>query len=75
MREVDALREELAYLRLWLGMLAVADISLVGWLAAALETATPRLLSVALAGMISLGAVIVLLHRRIERRIERIRRQ
>ena len=73
MRELDALKEELAYLRLWLGMLAVTEISLIGWLASALDTATPRLLSVALTAMMALAAGVVLIDRRIDRRIERIR--
>jgi hypothetical protein len=73
MRELDALKEELAYLRLWLGMLAVAEISLIGWLASTLETATSRLLYVALAAMMALAAGIFLIDRRIERRIVRIR--
>jgi hypothetical protein len=53
--------------------MVVAEISLIGWLASALETATPRLLSVAVAGMMSLAVGIFMLHRRIERRIDRIR--
>jgi hypothetical protein len=73
MPELDALKEELAYLRLWLGMLAVAEMSLIGWLASALETTTPRLWVVAVGAMMSLAMGIFLLHRGIERRIERIR--
>jgi hypothetical protein len=74
MPELDALKEELAYLRLWLGMLAVTDISLTGWTASAIDTASTRLLSLAVAVMIVLGTGVLLLNRLIERRIERIRR-
>jgi hypothetical protein len=74
MPELDALKEELAYLRLWLGMLAVTDISLTGWTASAIDTASTRLLSLSVAVMIVLGTGVLLLNRLIERRIERIRR-
>jgi hypothetical protein len=73
MLELDALKEELNYLRLWLGMTAVADISLIGWTAAALETSSARLLSVAVVAIIVLGSGIFLLHRMIGRRIREIR--
>ena len=74
MPELDALKEELAYLRLWLGMLAVTHISLTGWTASAIDTASTRLLSLSVAVMIVLGTGVLLLNRLIERRIERIRR-
>lgn len=65
MPELDGLKEQLVYLRLWLGIMVVAEISLIGWFASALETATPRLLSLAIMGIMSLALAIVLLHRRI----------
>jgi hypothetical protein len=73
MPELDGLKEELVYLKLWLGIMVVAEISLIGWLASTLENATPRLLSVAITAMMSLTVGIFLLHRLIERRIKRIR--
>ena len=74
MPELDALKEELAYLRLWLGMLAVTHISLIGWTASSVETASARLLTLAVAVIIVLGTNVFLLNRLIERRIDRIRR-
>ena len=74
MPELDALKEELAYLRLWLGMLAVTHISLIGWTASSVDTASVRLLSLAVAVIIVLATYIFLLNRLIERRIEHIRR-
>jgi len=73
MPELDGLKEVLAYLRLWLGMIAVAEISLIGWTASAVETASPRLLFLSAVVIIVLGAGVFLLHRRIGRRIEQIR--
>ena len=73
MRELDALKEELTYLRLWLGMTAVADVSLIGWTASALETASARLLCVAIVVIMVLGVGILLFHRMIGSRIGQIR--
>jgi len=54
--------------------MVVADISLVGWLASASDTATPTLLSFAIVVILVLSVGIFLLHRQIERRIEQIGR-
>jgi hypothetical protein len=74
MSEIDRLKEELVYLRLWLGIIVVAEISLVGWVASAVETATVRLLSLATVTAVLLGLGIFLLHRQIQRRIDEIGR-
>lgn len=72
MPEVDRLKEQLVYLRLWLGIVVVAEISLVGWLASAVETAPTRLLVLAIATSVLLGLGIFMLHRQIQRRIDDI---
>lgn len=74
MSELDRLKEQLVYLRFWQGIMVLTDISLVGWLASAADTATPALLSFAIVGIVVLSLGIFLLHRQIERRIERIGR-
>ena len=74
MSELDRLKEQLVYLRLWLGIIVVAEISLIGWLASAVETASLRLLSLAIATAVLLGFGIFLLHRQIQRRIDEIGR-
>jgi len=71
--QLDGLKEELVYLRLWLGIVVVAEIGLLGWLASAPETTTPRLFALGVGGMIVLGMGIYMLHRHIERRIREIR--
>jgi hypothetical protein len=73
MPELDGLKEELAYVRLWLGMRALSEISLLGWTTSAVETAPPRLLSLAIVVIIVLGLVIFVLHGMITSRIARIR--
>lgn len=74
MSELDRLKEQLVYLRFWLGIMVVTDISLVGWLASTVDTATPTLLSFAIVGIVVLSLGIFLIHRQIERRIEHIGR-
>ena len=51
----------------------VADISLAGWLLSSSDTAAPYTVFFAVMGLILLSAGIVVLHRRIERRIVRIK--
>lgn len=74
MSELDRIKEQLVYLRFWLGIMVVTDISLVGWLASTVDTATTALLIFAIAGIVVLSLGIFLLHRQIERRIEKIGR-
>src|SRR2546426_7322958 len=71
--ELDHLREEVAYLKFWLGIVVVTDISLAGWLISSSDTAASYTVFFAVLGLILLSAGIVFLHRRIERRIDRIK--
>ena len=69
MSELDHLREEVAHLKFWLGIVVVTDISLAGWLISSSDTAAPYTVFFAVVGLILLSTGIVFLHRRIERRI------
>ncbi len=69
MSELDHLKEEVAYLKFWLGIVVVTDISLAGWLLSSSETAASYTVFFAVMGLILLSAGIVVLHRRIEQRI------
>lgn len=73
MSQLDRLKEELVYFRLWLGIVVVAEISLLGWVASAAEATALRLFAVAVGGIIALGMLIYRLHRQITRRIKQIR--
>ena len=44
MSELDTMKEKIAYLKLWLGILVLTDISLIGWLVSNYEKAKPLLL-------------------------------
>lgn len=74
MSELDRIKEQLVYLRFWQGIMVVADISLVGWLASGSDNATPALLSFSVVVVVVLSLGILLLHRKIEQRIEQIGR-
>ena len=69
----NSLKEQVAYLKVWLGIVVVTDISLAGWLISSSESAASLTFFLALAGLVLLSAGIVVLHRRIERRIDRMR--
>jgi len=72
MPKLDRLREEVAYFKLWLGVVVVTDIGLVGWLLTTADE-TDRLRTVlALLAIVVLSFGVVALHREIAGRLERI---
>jgi len=70
--ELDRLKEQLVYLRFWLGIKVVTEITLVGWLISTPTSAGAVLWSLAAVGAVLLGVGIFLVHRQIERRIDQI---
>jgi len=70
--ELDRLKEQLVYLRFWLGIMVVTEITLVGWLVSTPKTADLLLWSIGAIGAVLLGFGIFLLHRQVERRIDQI---
>ncbi len=72
MSELERLKEQVAYLKLWQGIMVVIDISLVGWLASAVDGTRPLLVALALIGVVLVTIGIVMVHRHIERRIDQI---
>jgi len=73
MSELDVAREKIAYLKVWLGILVVTDISTFGWLISNVESATALLLWAAVIAVVALTIGILLLHRRIDRHIQSLR--
>jgi hypothetical protein len=72
MSELDRLKERLVYLRFWLGIMVVTEITLVGWLISTPTSTNPTLWFIGAFGAVLLGAGIYLVHRQIERRIAQI---
>lgn len=74
MSELDVAKEQIAYLKFWLGILVVADFSLFGWLLSNVGSANLFLILGGCLAVVAITAGTVLLHRRIERQIESLRR-
>ena len=73
MSELDVAKEQIAYLKLWLGIMVVTDISLIGWFIGNYRQALAGLLITDLLAVAVVSAGIVELHRRIKRQIENLR--
>ena len=73
MSDLDVAKEKIAYLKVWLGILLVTDISTFGWLVSNVDSATPLLLWAAVVVVVALTIGILLLHRRIDRHIQSLR--
>ncbi len=73
MSELDSLKEKIAYLKLWLGILVVTDISLIGWLVSNYEKAKLLFLISDIIAIVMISVGMLVLHKRIKREIERLR--
>ena len=73
MSELDVAKEQISYLKFWLGILVVTDISLFGWLLANVGSANLLLVLSGCFAVVTIIVGIILLHRRIERQIEKLR--
>lgn len=73
MSELDVAKEQIAYLKFWLGILVITDISLFGWLLSNVGGTNLRLVLGGCFAVVAITVGIVLLHRRIERQIESLR--
>jgi hypothetical protein len=73
MSELDVAKEQIAYLKFWLGIFVVTDISLFGWVLSNVGSATLLLVFGGCFAIVVTTVGIVLLHRRIERQIESLR--
>jgi len=72
MSALDRLKEQLVYLRFWLGIMVVTEITLVGWLISTPISANATLWFIGTFGAALLGVGIFLVHQQIERRIDQI---
>ena len=73
MTELDRVREQIAYLKLWQGIMIVTDISLIGWLITAEDTEI-KIFALAFGAAIALTCGIYAIHRLIDRRIDELGR-
>ena len=69
MAALDLVKEEIGYLKLWQGIVVVTSVSMAAWVITASDTSYSSTYALALAGLLLLSCVVLMLHRRIERRI------
>ena len=69
MARQDMVKEEIAYLKLWVGILVVTDISLLGWLMGEMDNLDVLRGSGGAIFVVAITLFIVSLHRRIDGRI------
>ena len=73
MSELYVLKEKIAYLKLWLSVMVVTDISLVGWLLGNYTGANWALITGDVVAIFVISFGIYVLHKRIEKEIERLK--
>jgi hypothetical protein len=73
MSELDVAKEQIAYLKVWLGIPVITDISVFGWPVSSFGAATALLLWGAVIAVVALTAGVLLIHRRIERHIRSLK--
>ncbi len=74
MTEIDGAKEEIAYLKLWLGIMIATGLSLIGWLLGNFLSAHRLLVGSGLVGLLSIGCGCLALHRKIKAKIDEVKR-
>ncbi len=72
MSKLDKAKEQIAYLKFWLGVMVVTDISLVGWLVSSAGSAPMHKVLGAFVSVAVITASGFAVHRRVERRIDEL---
>ena len=72
MSKVDVAKEQIAYLKLWLGIVIVTDISLVGWLLGSFRAAEWPLITGDILAIMGISRACYSLHERIESSIAKL---
>jgi hypothetical protein len=70
MSKADKAKEQIAYLKFWLGVMVVTDISLVGWLVSSAVAAPAYQVVGALVAVVVITVAGFAVHRRVERLID-----
>jgi hypothetical protein len=66
MSKSDKAKEQIAYLKFWLGVMVVTDISLVGWLVSSVDSAPTHKVVGAIVAVVIITVAGFAVHRRIE---------
>jgi len=70
MSKSDKAKEQIAYLKFWLGVMVVTDISLVGWFIASADSAPTHKVVGALVAVVVITVAGFIAHRRVKRLID-----
>lgn len=73
MSELDCIKEKINYMKIWLGMLVVTDISLFGWLVTHALSASSIIVVGGVVAVLVITSAIALIHHRIDQRIDQLR--
>lgn len=73
MSKIDIVKETIAYLKFWLGILVVSDISLVGWLLTKADVSSDFKAYGAVVGIATITMSVFFVHKRIEKLISSLR--
>lgn len=73
MPKLDLLKEEIAYFKLWLGIVVLTDISVLGWIMSAVDAVSRIRIMLAATAVLVLSLCAAVLHRWIDQRMQRIR--
>jgi undecaprenyl pyrophosphate phosphatase UppP len=71
MSKTDQIKERINYLKVWLGIFVVTNIGLMGWLAEHYDDNKIKSIG-AFISVIVIGVVILIIHKRINRRIDEL---
>jgi hypothetical protein len=72
MSKLDLAKEQIAYLKLWLGIMVAVGISLTGWLLSNFQSAHQLLVLVDIAALIVICFGVYAIHKRIESKIAQL---
>jgi len=70
MSKSDKAKEQIAYLKFWLGVMVVTDISLIGWRVSSADSAPVHKVGGAIVAVVVITAAGFAVHRRIEQLID-----
>ena len=73
MSQLDVVKETIAYLKFWLGVMVVSDISLVGWLLSNSGKASDLKTYGAIIGIAIITVSALFVHKRIEQLISTLK--
>jgi hypothetical protein len=70
MSKSDKAKEQIAYLKFWLGVMVVTDISLVGWFISSADSAPVHKVIGAIVAVVVITVTGFIVHRRVKRLID-----